>query len=48
MILDDPLQLCNTENKSLELSSAINYLQSKKHVFRPTIFSNPLLLGGHG
>lgn len=46
--IKDPLIIHDPENKSDILDFAIKKVDSKSHVFHPTTFSNPKLLGGHG
>lgn len=44
----DPLVIHNSDNKSPELTAALNALKEKNHVFKPVGLTNPELLFGHG
>ena len=47
--IEDPLVIHDVENKSPELTRAIDYLENKKHVFKPVQITNPKsMLEGHG
>ena len=45
--IEDPLIIHDPENKSPVLSSAINVMKEKNHIFYPARITNPQVFGGH-